>query len=146
MYIRSSAFEHDQPIPVQYTCDGDNVSPPLQIGDVPKGAKSLVIIFDDPDADAGVWTHWVVAGLDPKTTELPEGHLPKDVTLGKTSFGDATYGGPCPTLGVHHYVFRLYALDTDITIPEGSQRETLEEIMAGNILDKAELMGTYKKQ
>jgi len=144
MKIESEAFIHKQPIPPKYTCDGQNVSPPLKFDDIPEKAKSLALIVDDPDAPKGLFTHWVVWNLPPNLKVLSEGmRVPRQ---GKNTYGVALYKGPCPPPGpVHRYFFKLYALDQMIGIPEGSTKAQLEAAMEGHVLETAELIGTYQK-
>jgi hypothetical protein len=145
MKLTSTAFENNGEIPSEFTCDSDNISPPLSISEVPENAKSLALIMDDPDAPAGTWVHWVVWNIPPDTREIEKGTEPRGVQ-GKTDFGSTGYGGPCPPSGTHRYFFKLYALDTELSIPEGSTKQDLEKAMEGHIMEKAQLMGTYKRQ
>ncbi len=144
MQLSSPAFDHGQPIPVEYTCDGKNISPPLSIDHVPDEAKSLALIIDDPDTPK-TWVHWVVYNLAPQTEKIHEGASLVDNQLGMTDFNKQGYGGPCPPSGTHRYYFRLYALDFLPQLPGGLKRMELEERMAGHIIDEAQLMGTYQK-
>lgn len=130
-------------IPAKYTCDGENVSPPLRFGDIPSGAQSFVLINDDPDAPMGTWVHWVVYNIAPTVTDVPEGMIPAGGAEGKTSFGHPGYGGPCPPAGTHRYIFKLYALDTIVRFAETPTAEELEYAMQGHILARAELVGLY---
>lgn len=142
-------------IPRKYTCDGDDINPPLQISGVPANAKSLVLIVDDPDAPAGTWVHWIVWNIDSKTTAISENGLPKGVNLedatlgpqeGTTDFGRPGWGGPCPPSGTHRYFFKIYALDEAIPDLDSKARKAdLEAAMQGHILDQAELIGLYKR-
>ena len=145
MKIISSAFEQGQSVLPQYTCDGENVNPPLSISDVPENAQSLVLISDDPDAPAGVWVHWIVWNIDPKTTEIAENSIPSGAVEGTTSFGKTEYGGPCPPSGEHRYFFRLYALDTKLDLDSSADKAKIEAAMQGHILEQAELMGLYSR-
>ncbi|MBI4080451.1 MAG: YbhB/YbcL family Raf kinase inhibitor-like protein [Candidatus Levybacteria bacterium] len=152
MKINSSAFEHNSPIPAKYTCQGEDVNPPLQFTDVPKESKSLALIVDDPDAmPAGMqapsktWVHWVVYNIPPSVTTVGENSEPKGGTQADTDFGKDSYGGPCPPSGVHRYFFKLYALDTTLDLPEFADKAMLEEAMKGHVLEQAELMGLYQK-
>lgn len=146
MKISSPAFEANQIIPSKYTCDGENISPPLQITDIPANAKSLVLITDDPDAPAGTWTHWTVWNILPETKEIGENSAPIGAVEGVTSFGSKGYGGPCPPSGTHRYFFKLYALDKILDLPPSAKDSDIEKAMAGHILDKAEVVGLYKRQ
>lgn len=146
MQIKSSAFKNEESIPEKYTCDSENINPPLQFSDVPERAKSLVLIVDDPDAPAGTWVHWTIWNIDPQTTEIVENSVPEGAVEGMTDFGTTGYGGPCPPSGVHRYFFKLYALDSEIELPSGVKLEELEEAMAGQVIAKAQLMGTYSKK
>lgn len=143
MKLASSAFSHNQKIPSLYTCDGQNINPPLTISEVPRYAQSLVLIVDDPDAPAGTWTHWTVWNIDPAVGELSEGSLPDGATEGTTDFGKVGFGGPCPPSGTHRYFFRLYALDTTLSLQASASLQDLLRLMKGHILEKAELVGLY---
>jgi len=145
MKLTSSAFENEGNILTEFTCDGDGVSPPLTIGEVPENTKTLALISDDPDAPAGTWVHWVVFNIPPDTMEIVKGQEPRGVQ-GKTDFGRTGYGGPCPPSGVHRYFFKVYALDTELSLAEGSDKKDLENAMEGHILAQAELVGLYKRQ
>lgn len=143
MTIISPAFEPGEEIPVEYTCDGENLSPPLEFYDVPKNTKSLALILDDPDAPAGVFTHWVVWNISPETPEIEEGVPVSGAVEGVNSAGRTGYTGPCPPTGTHHYYFRLYALSDRIDLPNSSTREELDVAMEDLSLAEAEMMGTY---
>jgi len=145
MYITSITFQNGQPIPSQYTCDGENSRPPLQIGDVPPKTKSLALIMDDPDAPSGTWLHWTLWNIAPDVVEISERSLPAQSVEGMTSFGAIGYGGPCPHSGTHHYVFSLYALDTTLELERGATREMLEEAMKGHVIETATLVGMYQR-
>src|SRR6266481_5123903 len=112
MRITSSAFQEGASTPSKFTCDGAGTSPPLQIADVPSGAKSLALIVDDPDAPSGLFTHWTVWNISPQTSTIGEGSTPQGVQ-GTNDFGKAGYGGPCPPSGTHRYYFRIFALDRE---------------------------------
>ena len=149
MNITSPAFEHNGSIPSKYTCDGANISPPLVFSDVPEGAKGLALLMDDPDVPKsirpdGMWDHWVVFNIDPATTEIPEGQNPAG-TLGVNTGGNTAYGGPCPPDREHRYFFKLYALDTELTLSTGATKAQVEQAMQGHIIDQAELMGRYNR-
>lgn len=150
MNIRSEVFEAGESIPDKYTCDGDNINPPLEFGDVPEDAVSLVLIVHDPDVpkrirEDGIWDHWLIWKIDPTTTHIEEGSALG--VVGKNTGGNRAYTGPCPPDGQHRYFFTLYALDTDLELdPETVSRDDLLEAMRGHILDEAELMGVYNRQ
>jgi Raf kinase inhibitor-like YbhB/YbcL family protein len=143
MKLTSSAFEHNQPIPKKYTCDGEDINPPLKIEGVPEGTKSLVLIVDDPDAPMGVFCHWIVWNIDPKISQIEENSKPG--IEGINDFGKNSYGGPCPPSGIHHYHFKIYALDTLLDLPLSSKKSDLEKAIQNHILDWAELIGTYQR-
>ncbi|MFH1229651.1 MAG: YbhB/YbcL family Raf kinase inhibitor-like protein [Candidatus Aenigmatarchaeota archaeon] len=131
------------PIPKKYTFDGDNVNPPLNIENVPKEAKSLVLIMDDPDAPMGTWVHWVVWNIPTKGI-IEENSVPG--IEGLNSFNDHSYGGPSPPSGTHRYYFKAYALNTKLEIDNNSRKEDVESAMEGHIIAKAELMGLYTRK
>lgn len=143
--LTSPVFQSEELIPQKYTCDGENINPPLLINGASDKVKSLVLIVDDPDAPVGTWTHWLVWNIDPKTSEIKENSLPRGAVLGKTDFGDLKYGGPCPPNGTHRYFFRLYGLDTILNLSQGASRDKLESAMSGHIIDQGELMGKYHR-
>ncbi len=148
--VTSPAFQEGAMIPRKYTCDGDNVSPPLQWGAVPPEAKSLALISDDPDAPVGIWVHWVLFNLPPAETGLPE-NVPPDRALkngaaqGTNDFRKPGYGGPCPPGGTHRYYFKVYALDTALDLKPGATKAQVEKAMQGHILAQGQLMGKYKR-
>ncbi|MDZ4209610.1 MAG: YbhB/YbcL family Raf kinase inhibitor-like protein, partial [Candidatus Curtissbacteria bacterium] len=142
MKITSAAFENNAKIPSKYTCDGENINPPLSFSGVPANAKSLVLIMDDPDAPNGTWVHWMVFNINPKINEISENSLPKDGIEGVTSFGKKGYGGACPPSGTHRYFFKLYALDTILNLTNPN-KAALEKEIQDHIIEKAELIGLY---
>ncbi len=144
--ITSPAFRNGELIPSKFTCDGGDMSPALVIGQVPPEAKSLALIMDDPDAPGGMWVHWVVWNIDPKTTEIAENSVPAGAQLGRNDFRQTPYGGPCPPSGTHRYFFKLYALDTKLDIGAGTNKAGLEKAMKGHIIAQGELMGKYKRK
>ncbi len=149
--ITSSAFEEGALIPAKYTCDGEDISPPLQWEAVPEGTQSIALVSDDPDAPVGTWVHWVLYNLPAEAGELPEA-IPADETLpsgarqGTSDFGRIGYGGPCPPSGTHRYFFKIYALDTDLDLPTGADKRELLEAMQGHILGEGRLMGKYARK
>ncbi len=152
--LTSSAFSHGQSIPRGYTCDGDDISPPLAWEGLPAGTESLVLVVDDPDAPDPAapkmtWVHWVLYNLPPSATELPQGvlstQLPRGTREGLNDWNRTGYGGPCPPVGRHRYFHKLYALDTQLPDLETPTKTAVETAMAGHILASAELVGTYQR-
>lgn len=150
MFIES-VFESQETIPVKYTCDGENVSPPLKLLEIPSKTVSLVLIVDDPDAPRGTFDHWILWNLSPQVKEITEGgkelkHLSPTPVQGVNGFGKKDYQGPCPPAGKpHHYHFKLYALDTKLSLKEGASKHEVENAMNGHILSQAELVGIYQR-
>lgn len=152
--ITSSAFDHQTPIPRRFTCEGDDVSPPLSIHADVSGAKSLVLIVDDPDAPdprapQRTWVHWVLYNLPPGNFDLAEDltpdELPEGTREGKNDWGRTGYGGPCPPIGRHRYFHKLYALDVVLAEMPVPTKQELERAMEGHVLEHVELIGTYEK-
>ena len=149
--LSSSVFDEGEMIPSKYTCDGDDVSPPLQWSGVPDDAESLALICDDPDAPGKTWVHWVLFNLPPDTTSLEE-EFPTDERLengilqGITDFGRHGYGGPCPPGGTHRYYFKLYALDTTLDLGPDAKKSDVVGAMDGHILAEGQMMGKYQRQ
>jgi len=147
MKLTSPVFENNGNIPKKYTCDGEAISPPLAISDVPQDALSLVLIMDDPDAPmAGGFVHWVVFNLDPATKEIKENSKPAGGIEGLNSSGKTGYASPCPPSGVHHYQFKLFALDEKLQLDKSAKREDVEKATKGHILGQAVLVGLYQRQ
>lgn len=153
--ITSSSIRHNADIPVRYTCDGDDISPPLSWTGVPAGAKSLVLIVDDPDAPDPkapkmTWVHWVLYNIPPGTTSLSEDvsskDLPKGTLEGVNDWKRTGYGGPCPPVGRHRYFHKLYALDTVLPDLGRPTKAKLEKAMHGHILAQTELIGGYQRK
>jgi Raf kinase inhibitor-like YbhB/YbcL family protein len=145
MKITSPAFQEGANIPSKFTCDGSDTSPPLQIADVPSGAKSLALIVDDPDAPSGLFTHWMVWNIPTQAGAIGEGSTPKGVQ-GTNDFGKSGYGGPCPPSGAHRYYFKVFALDRELDLPSGAKRHQLDVAMKGHIAAQGELMGRYSRK
>ncbi len=145
--ITSPAFSTGQPIPAKYTCDGQDISPPLHWSDESTGTQSFALVMDDPDAPVGTWVHWVLFNVPADLRDLPEKAAPPKGSLeGKNSWGRLGYGGPCPPSGTHRYFFKLYALDTTLNLASGASKEQLLKAMEGHILAQAELMGVYSRK
>lgn len=146
MKIQSSAFENNGSIPSKYTCDGEEVNPPLEIKGIPAETESLALVVDDPDAPADTWTHWTVWNMGSGTERVEEDSVPPSGVEGKTDFGEPGYGGPCPPGGSHRYRFRIYALDSRLSLDSSAGRKELEEAMEDRIFDQALLTGIYERQ
>jgi Raf kinase inhibitor-like YbhB/YbcL family protein len=144
--LTSPAFKANDYIPAKYTCDGENVSPPLQVSAVPNDAQSLVLIVDDPDAPGGDWIHWLVWNIDPKVETILSSEVPLGAIQGLNSFGDQSYGGPCPPSGTHRYQFKLFALDTTLDLSNLTNKTKLLEAIKTHILSQTMLVGLYKRQ
>jgi len=144
--ISSPVFENNGSIPGKYTCDGENVNPPILIENVPNRTKSLTLIVDDPDAPVGIWVHWVLWNINPETKEIKDNSVPKGAQQGMNDFRKHNYGGPCPPSGTHRYFFKLYALDTIITLSSNATKADLEKAMKGHIIEQAQIVGLYKRR
>lgn len=153
LILRSSAFAPNGVIPTEYTCEGQDISPPLSWQGAPSATRSFALIIDDPDAPDPnapkmTWVHWLLFNLPPETTRLPAGvpasHLPTGTKAGVNDFQRTSYGGPCPPIGRHRYFHKLYALDTTLDLDTPTKLQ-LETAMTGHILAQAEVMGTYQK-
>jgi hypothetical protein len=150
--LSSDAFEHEGKIPVTYTCDDEDFSPPLSWDEVPEGTESFALICEDPDAPSGTWSHWVLYNIPSDRTSLPSNLMPGPELAwgakhGINDFGTMEYGGPCPPPGKpHRYFFRMYALDEPLDLEPGATRQEVLDAMTGHMLGQAELMGHYKRQ
>lgn len=147
--LTSTAFENEAVIPARHSKKGGNISPALAWSGIPAETTTLVLILDDPDAPSGLFTHWIVYGIDPSSRELPEhqpssGELPSGARQGLNGFGEIGYGGPQPPSGTHRYFFHLFALDTDTELPPGLTRQEIDGAIQGHIIEEATLMGRYK--
>lgn len=145
MKLTSPNFENNQSIPSKFTCQGENVSPELNIIDIPEKTESMVLIIDDPDAPNGNWVHWLVWNIPASTRHIPANVGPLFSVQGLTSFNKSGYGGPCPPSGIHRYFFKLYALDNMLDLPLTTKKSDLWKAMENHILAETELMGTYQK-
>lgn len=143
LVITSPVFRPNGLIPAKYTCDGDDINPPLTIDGIPDGAKSLVLIVDDPDAPRGTWDHWIVWNIHP-SDRIEENSVPG--TEGLTDFRKHAYGGPCPPSGTHRYFFKVYALDTLLDLDPNSKKRKVENAIQGHILAKSEIIGLYRRR
>ncbi len=151
MTLTSTAFTHGAMIPKRYTCDDQDISPPLSWSEPPEKTQSFALIMDDPDAPMGTWVHWVIYNIPVTARALPEGvpadgDLPDGSRQGRNSWRKIGYGGPCPPSGTHRYFFKLYALDTVLALAAGATKDELLKAMEGHILAQAELMGRYTRR
>lgn len=151
MRLTSSVFENGGKIPPKYTCDAENISPPLSISDVPDGTKSLALIMDDPDVPKSVreeqmWDHWIVFNIPSDLREIKEGEEPSGGVHGLGTNENEKYFGPCPPDREHRYFMKLYALDAELNLPPRSSKQEVEKAMEGHVLEKTELMGRYEKR
>lgn len=143
LHISSTAFEANQPIPEKYTCEGNDMNPPIDIDGIPEKAHSLALIVDDPDAPGKTWVHWVVWNI-PITHHIKENSIPGE--QGLNDFKRITWGGPCPPSGTHRYFFKVYALDSLLELTSKATKKDLEHAMSEHILAYGELVGLYKKK
>ena len=146
MKITSNAFENGGEIPRKYGYKNGNTSPPLEISDIPPNTKSLALIMDDPDAMGAVgkiWVHWVVWNIDPSSNQIQENEVPSGSIQGKTDFGETAYGGPAPPDKEHTYIFKLYALDENLSIQNGATKAEVEEAMKNHVIAETKLEGRY---
>jgi len=142
MKLTSPEFKNNGFIPKKFTCDGTDINPTLNIEQIPDGTVCLALIFDDPDAPMGTWVHWVVYDI-PVISRINENSIPGK--QGMNNFRKKDYGGPCPPSGTHRYFFKLYALDRELNLVEGKSKRDVEKAMEGHIIEKAELIGLYKR-
>ncbi|OGD29924.1 hypothetical protein A3A18_00920 [Candidatus Azambacteria bacterium RIFCSPLOWO2_01_FULL_44_84] len=143
MTITSPSFENSRFIPSIFSCDGSNISPAFAIAEVPKDAKSLALIVNDPDAPSGNFIHWIMWNIDSNTKNIRQESTPTGAMEGTNSAGYVGYAGPCPPSGTHHYVFKLYALDTLLELESATTESALKRAIVGHILAEAELIGLY---
>jgi Raf kinase inhibitor-like YbhB/YbcL family protein len=141
--VISTVFSHKGHIPPEYTCDGKDLNPPLEIHNMPEGTKTLALIMEDPDAPRGTFDHWLVWNISPNEA-IAEQSNPG--ISGTNDFGKTGYGGPCPPSGVHRYFFKVYALDTKLDLAAGADKSALLEAMEDHILAEGEIMGLYQKK
>lgn len=148
MKITSPEFDNCEYIPEEYTCDGMNMNPPLHLCDVPKKAKCLALIMDDPDAKSGCFVHWLMWNIPPEMEEIDsDNSIPLASVCGITSFGKPGYGGPCPPAGEEHrYFFKLYALNKKLDLFCNARKEDLEKAMKGHVIEQAHLVGLYRRK
>ena len=141
--VKSPVFESGKPIPRKYSCDGQDISPPLSIEGTPEAAKTLVLVVDDPDAPGGTFDHWVVWNIPTSTSKVAENSVPG--IEGMNGARQIGYMGPCPPWGTHRYFFKVYALDTNLGLSVGSKKRDVEKAIQGHILAKGELIGLYSR-
>ncbi|MBN1330253.1 MAG: YbhB/YbcL family Raf kinase inhibitor-like protein [Candidatus Heimdallarchaeota archaeon] len=146
--LTSPAFKHNTLMPSKYTCQGEEINPPLKINGVPKGTKSLALIMEDPDVPIPkvVVTHWIICHLDPKVKAIEEGSKLEDAIIGKNLMRKNKYLGPCPPWGTHRYIFTLFALDEKLPFTTRSAKKDLLKKIKGHIIEQTELIGLYSKK
>ncbi|MGB9736498.1 MAG: YbhB/YbcL family Raf kinase inhibitor-like protein [bacterium] len=144
--LTSPDFNQGGFIPSLYTCDGKNVNPQLIIHNVPGKTKSLVLIVEDPDAPAGLWIHWLMWNIDPDVRVIKENSVPSGAIQGMNDFKNYGYGGPCPPWGTHRYFFKLFALDTKLSMSSKASKDDIEKAMKSHVIAKTELMGLYRRK
>lgn len=145
MKLSCSAFDDNQKIPSIYTCDGDNINPPLEISDVPDNAQSLALIMDDPDAPGGTFLHWMIWNIPVDIKKIVENDWPEGADQGENGAGELGYLGACPPSGVHHYHFKLYALNRKLNVTSNITKIALEKEIEQSLIEKAELVGIYSR-
>lgn len=144
--LDSTAFTQNAMIPVQYTCNGSDQSPPLSWHNAPEKTQSFALIVEDPDAPGGVWTHWILFNIPAKINHLDAGSpVPEGAANGQNSWGGFGYRGPCPPIGAHRYVFKLYALDKVLALGDVTIRDVVLQTMTGHVIGSTELVGLYQK-
>lgn len=146
--LESSAFAANGMIPKKYTCEDQNISPPLSWSNIPENTLSFALIVDDPDAPVGVWDHWILFNIPASTKHFDENvtAFPEGTVAGSNSYSETIYKGPCPPSGTHRYFFKLYALNVVLELKKGAKKDDLENAMKGHILGEAVLIGKYAKQ
>ena len=144
--VATPAFQAGGDIPAKFTCNGANVNPELKINGVPNEAKSLVLIVDDPDAPHGLFTHWIVWNIDPKTTDIGENSVPVGGVQGTNDFGKRNYSGPCPPSGTHRYSFKIFALDSKLDLKPSARRAELDAAMKSHVLTQGELIARSSRR
>ncbi len=148
MEIKSRSFNNEDRIPTRYTCDGEDINPPLDISDIPKEAEIIALIMDDPDAPNGTWVHWLLWNIPVinQGFSIDEGVEPANAVYGTNDFDKLEYGGPCPPFGTHRYFFKVYALDRELDLEEGATKDELMIEIEKYMIDWAQLVGKYSKK
>src|SRR5437899_8347176 len=146
MKITSSAFQEGGDIPSKFSRDGQDINPALRIEGTPSNAKTLLLIVDDPDAPVGLFTHWLVWNIDPKTTEIAESSAPNGAVQGTNDYPNLGYGRPQPPSGMHRYYFKIFALDRMLDLKSGAKRREVDAAIRGHVIGQGELMGRYSKK
>jgi Raf kinase inhibitor-like YbhB/YbcL family protein len=141
--VTSPVFNNNEYIPLKYTCDGEDINPPIDIKDLPETSEGLVLIVDDPDAPRGTWDHWIVWNI-PLLSRIDEDSIPG--VQGINDFKRHDYGGPCPPYGTHRYFFKVYALDTKLNLNPNSKKKNVENAMKDHILSKGQIIGLYQRK
>jgi Raf kinase inhibitor-like YbhB/YbcL family protein len=145
MKLQSSEFKNGGYIPRVFTCDGEKISPPLEISEVPENTQSLVLIMDDPDAPSGSFIHWLFWNIQPESQIIKKNNLPEGIIMGCSEMGKAEYIAPCPPSGTHVYLFKLYALDILLPLDPALNKETIRKMIEGHIIERTILRGYYER-
>jgi hypothetical protein len=145
MELTSPAFVDNERFPSAYTCDGDEISPPLVFHSIPAEAKSLALILDDPDAPGSSFIHWTLWNIPAREQDVATGEIPPGAREGKNTAGGKGYVSPCPPTGTHRYVFTLFALDAELGLPAGAAPDELRRAMEGHIVEETKLTGLYSR-
>lgn len=146
MQITSNSFKNNQQMPQKFSCQGEGINPQLSFNGVPKLAKTLVLIMDDPDAPNGTFVHWIIYNIPPQTSEIKENGVPEGASFGLNSLGKSNYTPACPPSGIHRYYFKLYALDTNLSFNKAPNKSAIEMAMQNHTLSSASLIGLFGKK
>ncbi|MFZ5954618.1 MAG: YbhB/YbcL family Raf kinase inhibitor-like protein [Candidatus Dependentiae bacterium] len=148
LYVINEQFKNNDPIPAEFSCDGNDSSPRVWWENIPQSTKSLALICDDPDAPGGTWDHWIVFNIPSQVTAIEKNASAQDIPAiyGTNSWGKNKYGGPCPPSGIHRYYFTLYALDTELSLTAKATKKDILKAMNGHIIERAQIMGTYQRK
>lgn len=144
--ISSPVFTDRGNLPSKYTCDGEDINPPLEFENIPEDTISLVLTVEDPDSPGKTWLHWTIYNIDPHTEKIHEDTKPPGALECMSDFGQVGYGGPCPSKGVHRYNFKVFALDTTLDLTEDSKLSEIYQAMQGHIIEEAQITGLYTRE
>jgi Raf kinase inhibitor-like YbhB/YbcL family protein len=145
MEIISPNFVNGGEMPQKYSCESENINPEIVIENIPTETKSLVLIMDDPDAPRGIFNHWLIWNIGPNVNKIGEDSVPQNAVVGTNTAGKNKYSGPCPPSGTHRYIFKIFALDSEIDLAPTAEKGELEQAIKNHILEQAELIGLYTR-